>query len=104
VIGLEGETIEIRNKTVYLDGLPLADPWGRHSDTLAFSGDNPLLLSRDNLAPLKIPASTVFVLGDNRGNSYDSRFFGPVPLANLQGRLLYVYWAVDKSRIGKSLR
>jgi signal peptidase I len=43
------------------------------------------------------------VLGDNRDRSHDSRFFGPVPMANLRGRLLYVYWSKDRGRIGRSL-
>jgi signal peptidase I len=102
VIGLEGETIEIRNKVVYLDGRPLADPWGHIREPL--SGGHPLLPYRDNLAPLRIPAGTVFVLGDNRDNSYDSRFFGSVPLSNLRGRPLFVYWSAHRPRIGKSLK
>jgi signal peptidase I len=106
VIGLEGEVIEIRDKAVYLDGKPLTDPWGHHSDPRLYSQGNasPMMIVRDNLAVQKIPPGTVFVLGDNRDNSYDSRYFGPIPLSSLQGRLLYVYWAVDKSRIGTRLR
>lgn len=107
VIALEGEVIELRNKQVFLGGRPLADPWGRHSDPQVLRRD-PLksdgLEVRDNFGPLRIPAGTVFLLGDNRDNSLDSRFFGPVPLSSLRGRLLYVYWSPDRSRIGKSLR
>ena len=107
VIGLEGEVIELRDKQVLLDGRPLADPWGRHTDPKVHhripmkpEGSD----TRDNFGPLRIPAGTVFLLGDARDNSYDSRFFGPVPLSSLRGRLLYVYWSPDRSRIGKSLR
>jgi signal peptidase I len=103
VIGLEGEEIEIRQKSVLVNGRPLRDPWGRHNDASFYPPSNPLG-RRDNFGPLKIPASMVFVLGDNRDNSYDSRFYGPVPTASLKGRPLYLYWARDKSRIGRSLR
>jgi signal peptidase I len=98
VIGLEGEDLEIRDKKVYVDSRPLSDPWGQHSDPLFFER------LRDQRDPEKIPAGTVFVLGDNRDASYDSRFVGPVPLSMIRGRPLYVYWAADKSRIGTPLR
>lgn len=103
VIGLEGEEIEIRKKSVLIDGRPLRDPWGRHTDTSAYLPPS-LMDRRDNFGPLKIPAGMVFVLGDNRDNSYDSRFYGPVPMTSFKGRALYIYWARDKSRIGRSLR
>ncbi|HEX6899017.1 MAG TPA: signal peptidase I [Thermoanaerobaculia bacterium] len=106
VIGLEGERIEIRDKKVYIDSQPLADPWGRYqapqNNTFAF--EIPELQQRDNFGPLKIPMGSVFVMGDNRDNSYDSRFIGPVPISSLRGRLLYVYWSPDRSRIGTYLR
>jgi len=63
-----------------------------------------IIPGRDRLGPVKIPAGTVFVLGDNRDNSNDSRFFGAVPLSLIRGRPLFVYWTADKSRIGTSLR
>jgi signal peptidase I len=101
VIGLPGEQIEIREKVVHIQGKPLTDPWGRLTDgTLQADPGSP----RDNLPPVEIPADAVFLLGDNRDFSYDSRFFGPVPLSNIGGRPLYIYWAADRSRIGTSLR
>jgi signal peptidase I len=60
--------------------------------------------TRDNFGPLKIPAGHCFVLGDNRDNSYDSRFWGALPLSNVKGQALYVYWAKDKKRIGLTLK
>lgn len=95
VIGLPGERIEIRDKVVYVDGRRLEDPWGH------FSQDQGL---RGNLAAVTIPDDHVLLIGGDRGNGYDSRFYGPVPLSSLQGRPLYVYWSPDPSRIGMSLR
>ncbi len=106
VIGLPGEEIDIREKAVYIDGQRLEDPWAHHQDLVfrpSAYADHVIAL-RDDFGPSRVPTDAVFVLGDNRDNSYDSRFYGPVPLSSLQGRLLYVYWAVDKSRIGKALK
>jgi signal peptidase I len=103
-IGLEGERVEIRDKGISIEGRPLTDPWGHYSQDDSLVSGNPQLRLRDNFGPLKIPAETVFLLGDNRDNSYDSRFFGPVPHSSLRGRLLYVYWSPDRSRIGTYLK
>lgn len=105
VIGLPGEEIDIQDKAVYIDGQRLKDPWAHHQDrAINPSAYGQVIALRDGFGPSKIPTDAVFVLGDNRDNSYDSRFYGPVPLSSLQGRLLYVYWAADRSRIGTSLK
>lgn len=104
VIGLEGEQIEIRDKAVFLNGQPFQDPWAYHGDAFVLSPDSGEMATRDQLGPLKIPPGSVFVLGDNRDASLDSRFLGPLPQSSLQGRLLYIYWATDPSRIGTSLK
>ncbi len=97
VITIEGETVEIKNKQVFIDGQPLQESYKVHEDSAM---DN----SRDNFGPLRIPAGHCFVLGDNRDNSNDSRFWGALPLANVKGQALYVYWAKDKKRIGLALK
>jgi signal peptidase I len=97
VIALEGNTVEIKNRQVFVDGEPLQESYKIHEDTRV---DN----SRDNFGPLKIPAGYCFVLGDNRDNSNDSRFWGALPLANVKGRALYIYWAENKRRIGLTLK
>jgi signal peptidase I len=107
VIALPGEEIRIRNKRVFLNGQPLSDRWGHHTDpeihpiNALFPGP---LRQRDQYPARIVPEGTVFLMGDSRDNSYDSRFLGPVPVSALRGRALYVYWSADRSRIGRSLR
>jgi signal peptidase I len=104
IIGLEGEQIETREKMVYVNGQQLADPWGHYLNSGGYlSALSPRLARGNNFGPQEIPLGTVFVLADDRDNSIDSRSFGPVPLSSLRGRLLYIYWATDKSRIGTHL-
>jgi signal peptidase I len=79
VIGLPGETIELRGGQVYIDGEPLEEPWGASS-------------AGGNYAPKDVPPLHVFVLGDNRGASNDSRNFGPTPIEHILGRAWFSYW------------
>lgn len=106
VIGLPGERIEIRDRAVYIDGRRLEDPWGHFSKDPPAVGApaSPGLRNRDDLAAVEIPGGHVFLIGDSRDDSYDSRFYGPVPISSLRGRPLYVYWSPAWSRIGMSLR
>jgi len=97
VIAIEGDTVEIKNKQVLLNGEPLQESYKIQE---AAPTDD----TRDSFGPLKIPAGHCFVLGDNRDISNDSRFWGALPLANVKGQALYIYWAKDKKRIGLTLK
>ena len=107
VIGLGGETIEIRNKDIYINGIMLKEDYViKDSSTIIPKDSGP----RDNLEPLLIPNDSLFVLGDNRDNSYDSRFFGYVKRESLKAKVIYIYWSWDKdnlkvrwNRIGKTI-
>jgi signal peptidase I len=81
VIGIPGDVIEIRNRTLYINGSPIEEAYIRGPMYQPFG-------------PITVPEGTVWVLGDNRNNSEDSRFpdVGPVPLKNIVGRALFVYW------------
>ena len=106
VIALPGEEIGIRNKRVLLDGQPLSDRWAHHTDPQIYSihalFPGPYR-QRDQYPARIVPEGTVFLLGDSRDNSYDSRFLGPVPVSALRGRVLYVYWSAEEARIGRAL-
>lgn len=87
VIGLPGETIEQRNGVIYIDGQELDEPWlPPHQDGRP-------------VPPTRVPEGHLFVLGDNRANSNDSRFsLGPIPMENVVGKAFVVIW--PPSRIG----
>ncbi len=100
LIGLPGETLEIRQKTVYIDGEALDEPYKYHSDpvtfrlrdgTHAFFNDN----KRDNFGPVTVPQGHLFMMGDNRDNSADSRYFGFLPQNYVVGRPLIVFWSYE---------
>jgi signal peptidase I len=87
VIGLPGETVEFRGCIVYIDGSPLTEPYL-----------DPVIGQRDGCggeqAKLTVPKGTVFVMGDHRGRSSDSRAFGPVADDLLIGRAFVIIWPV----------
>ena len=86
VIAVEGETIEVRQKQIYINGRPRDDPHASYS---------PRPASGDSYGPYSVPPGSVFVMGDNRDQSYDSRFWGPVPIADIKGEALIIYWSWD---------
>jgi signal peptidase I len=102
VIGLPGETVEIRDKTVYIDGRPLEEPYARFLEPPGRSGEAEYGLRgegiRDNWGPRLVPEGHLFVLGDNRDNSRDSRFWGFLPRDQVKGRALLVYWSYEATR------
>lgn len=100
VVGLPGERIEIKNKQVFINGQRLEDPWGIHTDSRTLPN---LGVPRDNLPPTTIPDGSVFVLGDNRDYSHDSRFWGCVEIKDIHAKPLFIYWSKDFKRIGNRI-
>ncbi len=100
VIGLPGETVEMKGHTVFVDGKPLDEPYahyldgGRPGDPEAGRGED----LRDHYGPVTVPPDKLLVLGDNRDNSRDSRFWGFLPRDQVKGRALLVYWSYEASR------
>jgi len=98
VIGLPGETIEIRDRHVYINGKELSEPYKVHTDPNVYSGDSwvpAALQRRDNLAPTEIPANRYFMMGDNRDNSNDSRFWGFARREAFIGKPTFIYWSYE---------
>jgi signal peptidase I len=94
VVGVAGDTVEIRGKKIYINGQQVEDPHAH------FEGDDPqniLPASRDDYGPTKVPENHLFVMGDNRDRSYDSRFWGFVNMDDVRGKAFLIYWSWDGS-------
>ena len=100
LIGLPGDRIEIRNKNILLNGLPWSDTHGVHVDNLIIPGS---VQPRDNFGPVTVPEGSLFVMGDNRDESYDSRFWGFVPMKDVLGKALIIYWSWNQENHGVRL-
>ncbi|HEY4946974.1 MAG TPA: signal peptidase I [Acidimicrobiales bacterium] len=99
VIGLPGETISSEDGHIYINGQRLAEPWlppGPDSYTGALPSDANQQFNMPG--PVKIPAGEYYVMGDNRTDSEDSRFFGPIPKSLIVGRAVAVVWPLGHAK------
>jgi signal peptidase I len=93
-VATEGQVVEIRNKVVYVDNEPIDDPiYSKHTESSIISGKRG---PRDNWGPKVIGKDELFVMGDNRDNSSDSRFWGFVDKETVRGQAFVVYWSWEQ--------
>jgi signal peptidase I len=99
VIGLPGETIELRNKKIFVNNQPLDEPYV-HFLTPPSSDYQEVTSSdlRERFGPVTVPADRYFVMGDNRDNSQDSRYWGFLPRDYVKGKALVIYWSYESGR------
>jgi signal peptidase I len=101
VIGLPGETLEVREKKVSINGSPLDEPYAHYlspaSEGSAFHEVTSFDV-RERYGPVTIPPDHYFMMGDNRDNSQDGRYWGFLPRANIKGKALLIYWSFEAER------
>lgn len=114
VIGMAGDTLEMRQHVIYRNGVALAEPYARYAET-AIPDENdrrlkirnwqaPYLVGKDTTAywpdrdtwgPIVVPHNSLFVMGDNRDESWDGRYWGFLPRLNVRGTPLFIYYTFD---------
>ena len=94
-VAVGGDVVEVRDKILYVNGQPASEPFAVRKDDMIRPGH---MDKRDNFGPLTVPQGKVFVMGDNRDQSYDSRFWGPVDLKQIKGKAVIIYWSWDTSK------
>ena len=101
VIGLPGETLEVRDKKVLINGKALDEPYVHFLQAPGSAGELSEVTSfdvRERYGPVTVPVNQYFMMGDNRDNSQDSRYWGFLPRENIKGKALVIYWSYESER------
>ena len=101
-VAVGGQQVEIVNKVLYVDGEPVQDPpLTKYADRRLFPAERS---SRDNFGPYIVPKDHFFMMGDNRDNSQDSRYFRAVPKRLIKGKAMNIYWSWEPDTRGPYYR
>ena len=103
VIGLPGETLEVRQKKVYINGQPLEEPYVHYMAASGLPAEFREVTSgqvKDNYGPVTVPPNEYFMMGDNRDNSLDSRWWGFLKRDYIKGKALFIYWSYESGQQG----
>jgi len=101
VIGLPGETLQLKEKKIYINGTPLDEPYVHFLEEPHGPSDLAEVTSsdvRENYGPVTVPPNQYFMMGDNRDNSADSRYWGFMPRDYVKGKALLIYWSYESER------
>ena len=98
VIGLPGETLELRDKKIYINGQPLAEPYVHYIDSTHSASEVTSFDVRERYGPVQVPPDQYFVMGDNRDNSQDSRYWGFLKRSYIKGKAVFIYWSYESGR------
>jgi signal peptidase I len=101
VIGLPGETLELKQKKVYINGVPLDEPYVHFLEPPSSSTglhEETSLDVRERYGPVTVPPDQYFMMGDNRDNSQDSRYWGFLRRDYVKGKALIIYWSYESGR------
>ena len=93
VVAIPGDTVQIKKKRLYINDKPVKDGFAHYDDPALF----PVMIKpRDEFGPKVVPEGKLFVMGDNRDHSYDSRFWGFVDMSAVRGKAWLIYWSWDE--------
>jgi signal peptidase I len=94
-VAVGGQVVELRDKVLYVDGRPREEPYAVHKDPRILPRETS---RRDNFGPYVVPQGHLFMMGDNRDNSHDSRFWNALPRSLVKGKAMFLYWSWDADR------
>jgi signal peptidase I len=100
VIGLPGETVEMKQKKIYINGTPIDEPYVHFLEPPGTNAgaETTSINVRERYGPVTVPPDQYFVMGDNRDNSEDSRYWGFMPRSYVKGKALLIYWSYEADR------
>jgi signal peptidase I len=96
VIGLPGDTVELRSREVFINGQKAAEPYAHYLFPVGEGQESTSFDVRERYGPVTVPDGHYFMMGDNRDNSQDSRYWGFLPADYVKGRALMIYWSFEE--------